>query len=148
MSLLGDSFALGLDEKTGQSLSDVWDLPTGLLFCNGSADIAINHNYVTDLINGQYAGRANSALLRAHSGEVWKIGTLPGTQIYVCNFGEYDVPFSVAEYDIVDGILNENCQDLGGWVLFPDWQILLGRDATNDDGSFRFACGNNPPPPP
>lgn len=42
----------------------------------------------------------------------------------ICNFGEYDVPFSVAEYNIVDDILNENCRDLGGWVMFPDWQIL------------------------
>lgn len=85
MSLLGNSFALGLNEKTGQSLSDVWDLPTGLLFCNETSDITINHNYVTSLINGLYAGLANSALLRADSGEVWKIthkiGVLRGTQI-------------------------------------------------------------------
>lgn len=85
MPLLGDSSALGLNEKAGQSLSDVWDLPPGLLFCNESSDIPINHNYVTSLINTFYAGRANSALLRADSGWLWKIahkiGTLPGTQI-------------------------------------------------------------------
>lgn len=85
MSLLGNSSVLGLNEETGQSLSDVWDLPPGLLFCNESSAIAINHNYVTSLVNSFYAGRANSALLRTNSGWMWKIahriGTLPGTQI-------------------------------------------------------------------
>ena len=41
----------------------------------------------------------------------------------ICNFGRHDVPFSVAEYSIVDGILNMNCGDLGGWVQFPDWLL-------------------------
>lgn len=63
MSLFGDSSALGLNARTVQSLSDVWDLPTGLLFCNESSDITINHNYMTSLINGVYAGKAESALL-------------------------------------------------------------------------------------
>lgn len=86
MSLLGGAFAVGLNGKTGQSLSDDWDLPTGQIFCNDSSDDTIDHNYVTTLINTLYAGKANSGLLRAASGEVWKIthnnkGTLRGTQI-------------------------------------------------------------------
>lgn len=85
MSLLGNPFALGLNEEIGQSLSNVWDLPTGQLFCNDSSGDTINHNYVTTLTNTLYASKANTALLRAVSGEVWKIthtiGTLQGTQI-------------------------------------------------------------------
>lgn len=42
----------------------------------------------------------------------------------ICNFGEYDVPFSVAEYDIVNDILNDHCGDLGGWVFFIEWAIM------------------------
>ena len=42
----------------------------------------------------------------------------------MCNFGEYDVPFSIGEYNIVDAILNENCGDLAGWVLFLEWRLL------------------------
>lgn len=85
ISLAGDSFALGLNERIGKSLSDVWDLPTALLFCNKSSDSTIDHSYVATLTNGPYAGMANSALLRAVSGQLWKIthhfGVHRGTQI-------------------------------------------------------------------
>lgn len=88
VSIAGDSLALGMNERIGESLSDVWDLPAGLLFCNYSSDTTINHSYVATLMNGLYAGRANSALLRAKTGDIWKvthkIGVLRGTQI--CRF--------------------------------------------------------------
>lgn len=52
--LNGSSFSVGLNdsERIGDSLSDVWDLPAGLLFCNFSSENTINHNYVTTLVNG------------------------------------------------------------------------------------------------
>lgn len=85
VSLNGSSFSVDLNERVGDSLSDVWDLPAGLLFCNFSSENTINHNYVTTLVNGLYAGMANSALLRASSGELWKathnLGVRQGTQI-------------------------------------------------------------------
>lgn len=88
VSLLENSFELGFNERIGESLSDVWDLPAGLLFCNFSRESTINHNYVTTLVNGPYAGMANSALLRSNSGELWKVthsvGIRQGTQI--CRF--------------------------------------------------------------
>lgn len=84
-SLVEESFDIVFSEGTGQSLSDVWDLPPGLLFCNKTTDAAINHSYVTDLMNRGYADKASSDLLRARSGEHWKIthmiGMHRGTQI-------------------------------------------------------------------
>lgn len=85
VSLAWDSLALGMVGRIGESLSDVWDLPGSLLFCNYSSETTINHSYVTGLLNSLYAGKANSALLRANSGELWKIthkiGVVRGTQI-------------------------------------------------------------------
>lgn len=42
----------------------------------------------------------------------------------ICNFDEFDVPFSVAEYDIINDILNDHCHDLGGWIFFIKWAIM------------------------
>lgn len=83
-----NSLAHGLNERIGESLSDIWDLPAGLLFCNFSTESTITHQYVETLVNRPYAGMANSALLRANSGELWKVthkvGVRQGTQI--CGF--------------------------------------------------------------
>lgn len=88
VSLPENSLAHGLNERVGESLSDIWDLPAGLLFCNFSTESTITHKYVETLVNGPYAGMANSALLRANSGELWKVthkvGVRQGTQI--CGF--------------------------------------------------------------
>lgn len=73
VSLAGNSFSVGFNERIVESLSDIWDLPAGLLFCNFSLESTINHNYVTTLVNGLYAGMASSSLLRANSGELRKI---------------------------------------------------------------------------
>lgn len=85
ISLVGASIDVIFSESTVQSLSDVWDLPPGLLFCNRTTDTTITHSYVSDLMNSAYADKANSDLLRAQSGEHWKmvhkIGKLRGTQI-------------------------------------------------------------------
>lgn len=78
ISLVGASIDVIFSESTVQSLSDVWDLPPGLLFCNRTTDTTITHTYVSDLINSVYADKANSDLLRAQSGEHWK---RRGTQI-------------------------------------------------------------------
>lgn len=84
-SLVGASIDVVFSERTVQSLSDIWDLPPGLLFCNRTTDTTITHSYVSDLMNSGYADKANSDLLRANSGEHWKmthkIGELRGTQI-------------------------------------------------------------------
>ncbi|KAG8157864.1 hypothetical protein KVR01_012136 [Diaporthe batatas] len=139
------------DPPAGSSLSDIWDLPPGLILCNKTTDTKILHSDVDNLVTSLYAGKSSAALLRAGTGELWKIvhkagDVWRGTQIYICNFGEFDVPFSVAEYDIVNDLLNDRCRDLGGWVFFIKWAIWVGRDATNDDGTFRWVCGNSPPP--
>lgn len=88
ISLVGASIDVVFSDDTVQSLSDAWDLPPGLLFCNRTTDTTITHTYVSDLMNSAYADKANSDLLRAQSGEHWKmvhkIGTLRGTQI--CKF--------------------------------------------------------------
>lgn len=85
MPLAPESFASVLSGKAGQSLSENWDLPPGLMYCNKSSFSTINHDYVTTLVNGLYAGKANTGLLRAHGGELFKIahkiGVLRGTQI-------------------------------------------------------------------
>lgn len=39
-------------------------------------------------------------------------------------FGKYDVHFGVADYKIIDAILNEHFRDSGEWVLILDRQLM------------------------
>lgn len=71
VSLQGIDFVA--EPVEGSSLSDIWDLPPGLLFCNRTTDTKILHSDVTNLVTSLYAGKSNAALLRARTGELWKI---------------------------------------------------------------------------
>ncbi|POS76642.1 hypothetical protein DHEL01_v204954 [Diaporthe helianthi] len=128
-----------------------WNLPGGGLYCNETTDTLISHTDVDDLVNIHFADWSTTALRRAGNGWMWKVvhktgDVWRGTQIYVCNAGEYDAPFSVAGYRTINDILNRNCGDAGGRIRFFQWQLWVGRDATNDDGTFRWACATTPPP--
>ncbi|KAK2613173.1 hypothetical protein N8I77_000100 [Diaporthe amygdali] len=108
-----------------------------VLFCNGSSATTIDHKNMSHLVNKPYASKSKYFLLLSQSGYISK---------HICNCDTYDVPISIAENNVVDGILNDNCGDLGGRLVFPEWHLWIGRDATNDDGSFRWACGPQPLP--
>ncbi|ROW02421.1 hypothetical protein VMCG_06037 [Cytospora schulzeri] len=115
-----------------------WALPTTLSFCNATSAPSINPDIVYRLFKGPYTSASSYSLLRSHHGMLWASRNSynprsMGTQIFICNFGEYDVAYSGAEYNIVNDMLNAKCGDKGGWIYFIAWKLWVGRDVTNED---------------
>lgn len=53
------------------------------------------------------------------------------TQLYICNYhNKWDAPFSVAEYRVMDEILDGECGFWGGYIHFNAWRMSIGRDPT------------------
>lgn len=153
--LLGEALATGklpnitFNDSLVYGASVDWDLSTTLSFCKDTSAPSINPGIVSRLFKGPYTSASSYDLLRNHHGMIWastnsyKPYTM-GTQIFICNFGQYDVAYNGAEYNIVNDMLNAKCGDKGGWVYFNDWKLWVGRDVTNDYGTYRAACGQNP----
>ncbi|KAJ4416625.1 hypothetical protein N0V82_006634 [Gnomoniopsis sp. IMI 355080] len=71
----------------------------------------------------------------------WSSGTV---QVYYCNHGFSATSCDVNEYWRADALIDDSCgSDGGGWVTISDWSLTIGRDPTNEDGSFRSECGDS-----
>lgn len=126
-----------------------WVLPATLSFCNDSSAPDIDPGIVSRLFKGPLTSGSFYNLLRNQNGMIWgsRNSYNPhsmGTQIFICNYGTYDVAYSGAEYSIVNDMLNSKCGNKGGWVFFVGWKLWVGRDVTNADGTYRAACGYDP----
>lgn len=138
-ALLNDTRLLN---HTAMATRPLWYLPATISRCNDSSDV-IDHQLISDLISDDIALSTVTSMVDAGAvltwGRTFKTGT-QGTQYYICNFNQYAVAHNVAEFNVVDGMLNNKCGDAGGWIYFYEWNVWFGRDTTNDDGSFRPAC--------
>lgn len=127
-------------------------LPVDYISCSSHNDPRINRDEIDMLINKTLFEASAQTMAPTRSWSVWAAThDRLSTQLYICNYhNKWDAPFSVAEYRVIDEILDGECGFWGGYIHFNAWRMSIGRDPTNPDGSFRSECGYGykPRPPP
>lgn len=120
-------------------------MPVGVVNC--STDLgAMNSTTTNAIIDGMFHLATTTHLAPKRRASIWALGSQDEQyytdQIYYCNYHErYDHVFSVAEFRLVETVLDGHCGTLGGWVMFPQWKVLIGRDPAMGDGTVRSECG-------
>lgn len=118
---------------SGRSLDDSGDTDY-----SSSLDTAVT----TSTTDGLYgACDVYGSSVDGYGSLAWKSGTV---QVYYCNHGFSATSCDVNEYWRADALIDDACgADGGGWVTISDWSLTIGRDPTNESGSFRSECGDS-----
>lgn len=100
---------------------------------------------IDDLVKGDFLNSTvNLGMVPNRTGWLWAPpADGPRSQIYICNYNpQYYYPISVQTYKMVDRWLDKQCGEaFGGYVYFDrPWDVAIGRDSTNPDGSPRNEC--------
>ena len=125
-------------------------LPVDYISCNSYNDPRISRDEIEMLISETLFDASAQIMAPPYSWSVWAAAhDRLSTQLYICNYhNKWDYPFSVAEYRVIDEMLDRECGFWGGYVHFNAWRMSIGRDPTNLDGSFRSECGYGMEPGP
>lgn len=124
-------------------------LPTGLVNC--SLDLRpMNYTTTDAIVLGMFELSTTMHMMDGRQVGTWALGPVDWDyispwaftdQIYYCNYNSMSRPFSVAEYGMAQQVIDRHCGGMGGWVLFPEWKVLIGRAPTLDNGHPRSVCG-------
>lgn len=120
--------------------------------CSSHDCPGISRDEIDMLINNTLFEASALTMTPTRSWSVWAAThDRLSTQLYICNYhNKWDASFSVAEYRVIDEILDDECGFWGGYIHFNACRMSIGRDPTNPDVCFRSDCGYGykPRPPP